>query len=178
EAIIVENVLPGTPAAKAGLRAHDFITEINGAKVTKGNQLQDVIVDSTVGSSVNLGVLRDGKTQNFTVTIGDRADVLADDATASNTPNRQRGPRGGQEAPTQSRLGIQVQSITAQMSRQFSGLMGVEVTNVDANSVADEAGIEEGMVITGVVTAGHTTEIKNAAAFRAVESQLKSGSSV
>jgi S1-C subfamily serine protease len=113
------------------------------------------------------------------VTIGDRADVLADDATASNTPTRQRGPRGGTpEAPIPSRLGIQIQSITTQMSRQFGGLNGVEVTNVDDNSVADEAGIEAGMVITGMVSAGHTTEIKNAADFRSAESQLKSGSSV
>ena len=177
EAIIVESVLAGTPAAKAGLRADDIITEINGVKVTKGNQLQDVIVDSTVGSIVKLGFLRDGRVQNVSVTIGDRADVLADDATAANVPNRPR-PRGSQEEPTQSRLGIQVQSITAQMSRQFNGLMGVEVTGVDANSVADEAGIEPGMVITGIVTGGRTMEIKNAADFRGVESQLKSGVSV
>jgi serine protease Do len=178
EAIIVENVLPGTPAEKAGLRQHDIITEINGTKVTKGNQLQDVIVDSPVGSIVKLGFMRDGRSQTVSVTIGDRADVLADDATASsNIPNRQ-GPRGRQEAPTQSRLGIQVQSITAQMSRQFGGLTGVEVTDVDPNNVADEAGIEVGMFITGVVTGGRTVEIKNAADFRGVESQLRSGSSV
>jgi len=177
EAIIVDSVLPGTPAAKAGLREHDIITEINGSKVTKGNQLQDVIVDSPVGSSVKLGFVRDGRPQTVSVTIGDRANVLSDDTTEYNALNRPR-PRGNQEAPTQSRLGIQVQSITAQMSRQFSGLMGVEVTNVDANSVADEAGVESGMVITGMVTAGHTTEIKNSADFRSAESQLKAGSSV
>jgi len=177
EAVIVESVLPGTPAAKAGLHANDIITEINGAKVSHGNELQDVIVDSAVGSTVKLGVLREGRPQTIAVTIGDRADVLAEDAAASNAPNRAR-PRGGQEAPTSSRLGIQVQSITAQMTRQFSGLAGVEVTNVEANSVADEAGVEEGMVITGVVTAGHTTEIKNVTDFRGIESQLKGGSSV
>jgi serine protease Do len=176
EAVIVEAVLPGTPAAKAGLHANDIITEINGAKVTKENQLQDVIVDSPVGSTVKLGLLREGRAQTISVTIGDRADVLAEETT-SNLPNRAR-PRGGQEAPTSSRLGIQVQSVTAQMTRQFSGLTGVEVTDVESNSVADEAGLEEGMVITGVVTAGRTTEIKNATDFRAVESQLKSGSSV
>jgi serine protease Do len=178
EAIIVDAVLPGTPAAKAGLREHDIITEINGSKVTKGNQLQDVIVDSPVGSTVKLGFVRDGRAQTVTVTIGDRADVLADDSSASNVPNRQRGPRGSQEAPTQSRLGIEVQSVTAQMSRQFSGLMGVEITKVEPNSVADEAGLEEGVVITGLVTNGRTTEIKNVGDFRAAESQLRSGSSV
>jgi serine protease Do len=177
EAILVEAVLPGSPASKAGLRSEDIITEINGTKVTKGNQLQDVIVDSPVGSSVRLGFLRDGRNQSVTVSIGDRADVLADDASASNVPNRPR-PRGNQEAPTQSRLGIQVQSIPAQMSRQFNGLTGVEVTNVDANSVADEAGVLEGMVITGIVTGGRTNEIKNTADFRGVESQLRAGSSI
>jgi serine protease Do len=177
EAIIIEAVMPGTPAAKAGLRPGDFITEINGSKVVKGNQLQDAIVDSPVGSTVRLGFLRDGRPQTVSVTVGDRAEVLAEDASASNLPNRPR-PRGNQEAPTQSRLGIEVQSITPQMSRQFAGLMGVEVTDVDDDSVADEAGVEEGMVITGIVTAGRTTEINNSADFRVVESQLRPGASV
>jgi serine protease Do len=177
EGIIIEGVLPGTPAAKAGLRENDIITEINGAKVTKGSQLQDTIVDSPVGSTVRLGLLRDSRAQTVSVTIGDRADVLADDASAANVPNRSRN-RGSDEPPTQSRLGIQVQSISPQMSRQFNGLMGVEVTDVDDNSAADDAGIEAGMVITGLVTGGRTTEIRNSADFRGAEAQLRSGSSV
>jgi serine protease Do len=177
EAIVVEVVMPGTPAARAGLRANDIITEINGAKVEKGNQLQDAIVDSPVGSTVRLGFVREGRSQTVAVTVGDRAEVLAEDASAANLPNRPR-PRGDQEAPTQSRLGIQVEAITPQMSRQFAGLMGVEVTKVDGDSVADEAGLEEGMVITGMVTAGRTTEIRNVADFRTAESQLRSGASI
>jgi serine protease Do len=178
EAIVVENVLPGSPASKAGLRANDIITEINGTKVEKGNQLQDTIVDSPVGSTVRLGILRDGRAQSLSVSIGDRADVLAEDTSASNGTNRPRNRGSSEEPPTQSRLGIEVQSLSAQMSRQFNGLTGVEVTDVDDDSVADEAGLEEGMVITGMVTGGRTTEIKNSADFRAAEAQLRSGSSV
>jgi serine protease Do len=177
EAIIIGQVYPGSPAAKAGLQSDDIITEINGSKVTKGNQLQDVIVDSPVGSTVKLGFIREGRPQTVSVSIGDRADVLSEDATASNVPDRPRS-RGGAAPATQSRLGIQVQSLTAQMSRQFSGLMGVEVTHVEPNSVADEAGVEEGMVIDGLVTGGRTTPIANVADFQRVESQLRSGSSV
>ena len=177
EAIIIEQVYTGTPAAKAGLRPEDIITEINGVKVTNGNQLQDSIVESPIGSTVKLGFLREGRTQTVSVTVADRADVISDDTTAANVPTRAR-PRGEAGAQVKSRLGVEVQALTPQMSRQFADLAGVEITDVVPDSVADDAGVEAGMVITGVVTGGRSTPITGIADFRRVEADLKAGASV
>ena len=64
------------------------------------------------------------------------------------------------------------------MTRQFNLNGGVEITKVDDNSVADDAGLENGMVIVGVTMHGAMTPIANIADFRRMEAQLKSGTAV
>lgn len=176
EAVVVEQVYLGTPAAKAGLQQNDVITEINGVKVANGDQLQDVIVESPIGSTVKLGLLRAGRPQTVSVTIGDRKDVISDEPATASTRDIPL-PRGGNRSEAQSRLGISVQAISAQMGRQFD-LSGVEITKVDDNSVADDAGLREGWVITGYITGGRRTPIANVADFRAFDTQLKAGTSL
>jgi serine protease Do len=176
EAVIVGQVYEGSPAARAGLQADDVITEINGTKINSGNQLQDMIVDAPVGTSVRLGFLREGKTHNVSVTVGDRAEVLSENATASNATSR-NVPRTPGESQS-SILGIQVEPVSAQLNRQFGLNGGVEITRVDANSVAEDAGLEEGMIIMGVITGGSPTAITGVADFRRVESRLRPGTAV
>jgi serine protease Do len=176
EAVIVTNVYQGSPADKAGLREHDVITEIDGKKIKTGSELQDYIVDKPVGSTVRIGYLRDGKAGSTGVTIGDRADVLADDRVASNAPNRGASPRGGDRAS--SRLGISVEPVTEQMKRQFGLRGGVVIASVEANSVAEDARLEEDMVITGIVMGGRSSQINSVADFKEIESRLKPGTSV
>jgi serine protease Do len=176
EAVVVEQVYPGTPAAKAGLQSNDVITEINGVKVANGDQLQDVIVDSPIGSSVKLGFLRAGRAQTVSVTIGDRADVISDEPATTSLRDIPL-PRGGTRNETVSRLGLSVQPVSAQMGRQFD-LSGVEISKVEDNSVADNAGLREGMVITGYITGGIPKPITNIADFRAFDTQLRVGMSL
>jgi serine protease Do len=176
EAIIVDNVLEGSPAEKAGLRQHDIITEIDGKKVS-GDDLQDYIVGKPVGASVRLGLLRDGKTQTATVTIGDRAELFSEAATAANTPNR-TAPRGGSGASTSNHIGITVEAMTPQQRRQIGLEGGVVITDVQQGSVAERAGLEEGMIVTGARTGGRQFTISTVADLATLESRLSSGSSV
>jgi serine protease Do len=176
-AIQIDDVHEGSPAAKAGLKKWDVITDINGVKVTNGNQLLDVIMESPIGSSVKLGIVRETRPQTVSVVVGDRDIVLATEETAL-TVNRIT-PRGtnGAEPRAQSRLGLQVQSLNPQMSRQFS-ISGVQVTAVEPNSAADDADVEEDMIITGIWTGGRHTPITNIADLQRVESQLRPGTSI
>jgi serine protease Do len=66
----IEGVLPGQPAAQAGLRAKDVVLEIDGRAIASPRDLQRVISTSAVGSSVRLSLWRDGQAQDLTVTIG------------------------------------------------------------------------------------------------------------
>ncbi|WP_157782376.1 S1C family serine protease [Sulfobacillus thermosulfidooxidans] len=65
--LLVVRVIPGSPAAKAGIRAGDFIVSVNGIRV---HQLQDmipVIQRAGVGTIIRVGLLRG--TENLTVSL-------------------------------------------------------------------------------------------------------------
>jgi S1-C subfamily serine protease len=94
---------------------------------------------------------------------------------SANAPTRP-SPRGDTEAS--SRLGITVEPISQQLRRQFGLRGGVVISSVEENSVAEEAGLIEDMVITGAVMAGRNTPIASVADFRTFEGRLRPGTSV
>ena len=56
--VIVLRVLPNTPAAKAGLRRGDVVTQVGDQKVTSADQLQGIVEASRLGESLQVKVLR------------------------------------------------------------------------------------------------------------------------
>ena len=65
--VIVIRVLPNTPAAVAGLRRGDVITQIDGQAVTKAEQLQDVVENSRLGQTLKIQLRRGDRTQQLAV---------------------------------------------------------------------------------------------------------------
>jgi len=177
EAVIVNSVVDGSPAEKAGIQKRDVITEVDGKKISTSSDLQDYIIDRPVGSTVRLGFLRDGKAQTANVTIGDRAALFSSDAAVAESRNNPTRPGAG--AGTSTHIGITVEPLTPQMKRQLSVQQnGVLITDVQPDSIASAAGLKEGMVVTSIVTAGKPSPIGSVSDFNAVESKLKSGSSL
>ena len=71
EGLYVEGVVPGGPAAQAGLQQGDVITEINGEAATDPNQLQAITITQREGSTVQIKyVTPSGQTMTATVTLG------------------------------------------------------------------------------------------------------------
>jgi len=68
--LYVAGVVPGGPAASAGLREGDVITEIDGAPATSNVQLQELTLTKKPGEQVSLTYVRDGNTNKATVTLG------------------------------------------------------------------------------------------------------------
>jgi serine protease Do len=66
----IEGVLPGQPAAQAGLRAKDVILQIDGQTIGSPRELQRVISITPVGTPVRVSLWRDGQAQELTVTVG------------------------------------------------------------------------------------------------------------
>ena len=60
----------GSGAEKAGLRENDAIIELDGQPITSANALVAQVRSRTVGSTVKLTIIRDGKQQNVQVTLG------------------------------------------------------------------------------------------------------------
>jgi serine protease Do len=66
----IEGVLPGQPAAQAGIRAKDVILEVDGQVIASPRELQRVISITPVGTPVRVSLWRDGQAQELTVTVG------------------------------------------------------------------------------------------------------------
>lgn len=69
--VIVVKVMPGTPAAKAGIRRGDVITAIDGQPVRSAENLQEVVENSRLGQSLKVEIQRGNQTQQLTVKTGE-----------------------------------------------------------------------------------------------------------
>ena len=67
QGVLINEILPDSPAAKAGLQEGDIVTSFNGSAVHNPRQLQEQVERSPLGSSRALEILRDGKSQQLTM---------------------------------------------------------------------------------------------------------------
>jgi len=145
---LVNQVEPGSPAERAGVRQGDVITEVQGRRVTDGNELRNAISNTAPGTSVSLKVVRDGHLSDLSAKL--------DELKASNDEGETRGEHGSSASP--GRYGMQVQPLTPEFARESElprTLKGVVVTDVDPDGVAAESGIQPNDVIEKVN--GHAT---------------------
>lgn len=65
--VIVVKVLPNTPAATAGMRRGDVITQIDGQAVTSADQLQRLVENSQIGQALQVKVQRGNQTRQLSI---------------------------------------------------------------------------------------------------------------
>ena len=157
---IVRSVVPGEAAARSGIQQGDVIVRVNGQNVTPDQTVSYLIANAPVGSRVPVDVIRDGRRQTLTVTVGQRPseEVLArqvgGDESGPSTMNEERPVAPG------TALGLSLQTLTPQIARAINvpaTVRGVVVTSVDPNSDASEKGIRRGDVILSVNRQAVTT---------------------
>lgn len=83
---LVTKVLPDSPASKAGLMPGDVILEFNGHELRDSTQLPPMVGTTPIGAEAKLNVLREGKTKEVSVKIGE----LPDEEGASEKPKPQK----------------------------------------------------------------------------------------
>jgi serine protease Do len=126
---LIGDVSPNTPASKAGLQKGDVIVKLNGQAVSDYVDLRLRISQMAPGTSVKLDVWRDGKTQDYTVALGELPEKAAAEDTSSTDSS------GGLE-------GVEVDELTPEIAQQLNlgaGVHGVVVTAVDPSSPAAAA---------------------------------------
>ena len=144
--VFVQSVTLGGPAAKAGMQASDIIVGISGQSIKEGDQLVNMISAAQPGSTVDLKVLRDGKTLTVTVKIGDRAEIVAENGAGKDSSESGDGDSDG--PVTHARLGVNVQNLT-DSDREQMGLKtgGVVIAGVEPGSFAEDIGLQKGDVL-------------------------------
>ena len=150
---IVRSVVPGEPAARAGIQQGDVILKVGGRDVTPDETVSYLIANTTVGSRVPLEIIRDGRRQQLQVQVGQRPteEELIKQAGGGDDDNQALG----EETPVVpgSALGLSLQPLNAQIIRALNlpaGQKGVVITSVDPGSDAAEKGIRRGDVIVSV----------------------------
>ncbi len=69
--VIITGVVPGGPAAKAGLRNDDVVVRINNRACDHVGHLKNAIAAGGVGKPVQMDIIRNGKRQNLSVVLGE-----------------------------------------------------------------------------------------------------------
>ena len=148
--VFVETVTPGGPAAKAGLKENDVIVALNGREVKDGNDLVNRVADLDVGTTADLTVDRDGKKQNYKLTIGDREEGLRADSNGVQTEPTEKE----EAAPTSPsnpavKFGVRLKDLTPDEAKSLTTTekKGVKVAHVEEGSFAEEIGLQDNDVI-------------------------------
>lgn len=123
----ISEVMPGSPADKAGLKAGDVITAINGQAISSFAEMRAKIATSGAGKEIDLTYLRDGKSNNAKVTL------QSDDQ-------------------TQTRANGLLPALDGAELNNYDekGMKGVAITKIKPNSLAEQRGLKSGDVIIGI----------------------------
>ncbi len=160
---VVLQVVPDSPAEKAGFKVGDVVVEFNGKKIIRSSDLPLAVGRAPIGKKARVGLIREGKRRTLSVVI---AELPPEDVLAENGP-----------APTRKgkdkRLGLVVEDLTEEQRQRLElGERGIVVREVDKGP-AREAGIRRGDIILMI----NNKDVKNIKQFREIVKSLKKGKS-
>lgn len=140
---LVANVVPDSPAEKAGIKPYDVIVEFNGQKIESPNDIQRAVASTPVGRASKVKVLRNGKPSTLSVIIGSSAKSVAQNESTPNTPQKQ-------QSLALKDFGLSVSLLDNSLLNRFGlspNTQGILVTGVDPYSPAFKADLRAGDVI-------------------------------
>ncbi len=135
--VLVSDVMPDSPAARAGLKAGDILLELDGKKMEVPADLQRAVGLASPGKDSKMKVWREQGEKSIEIKIGESPD------------DRQAQAPKGSERATPTTLGMDVRPVTPDVARQLNlkSSEGVIVARVEENSAASEAGVQRGDII-------------------------------
>ena len=130
---LVNDVIKGSPADKAGIRQGDVITALNGGEVKDPSHLQRLVAEAGIGKIARITIFREGKALELSMTL----------ASADSAPKRQQAERGSsQQEGEADLLGLIVEN-----AEQGGGVVVVDAVRGGA---AAEAGMKRGDLIVSI----------------------------
>ena len=157
--VLISDVVPDSPAAKAGLQPGDILLEFDGKKMDGPGDLQRAVGLTEPGKTAKIKVWRDQAEKTIEVRIGESPD--------------EREARAGSQRGARSLLGLDVRAITPEIARQLNlrSAEGVIVARVEDGSPAAEAGVQRGDVIREV----NRQKVRTLADFERLTKDVKEG---
>jgi serine protease Do len=141
---LVGDVSPNSPAGKAGIKSGDVIVALNGKNIGDASSLQLAVSECAPGSAAKLQLIRAGKIQTVTVTLGE----LTTRGFRSNSRDNQNNSR--LSSSTDALDGVTVADMDQQIRRQLRvpyAIQGVIVSEVEGDSNSAEAGLQRNDII-------------------------------
>jgi len=145
----VEQVMPRTPASKAGIQVGDVVVAVNGKPVEVPGQLTRAVAAVAPGNKVSVTVLRDSKKHDIAVAVAQRPDE--ESLARGEAPEEGEGEAAPAEAKGP-KLGLRLQALTADIARELKvdADSGVVVAEVSPDGPAASAGVQRGDLIVEV----------------------------
>jgi len=131
---LVSAVTPGSPAARAGLKAGDVILAYNGRQLASSTELPALVAATTPGATAKLDVLRNGRHTSVDVKVGE---LSSPKVASADEPGQERG-----------RLGVLVRPLTSEEQKEAGVSGGLVVES--ARGPAADAGIQPGDLVLSV----------------------------
>ncbi|MGD8394393.1 MAG: Do family serine endopeptidase [Candidatus Eiseniibacteriota bacterium] len=163
--VLVGDVPDEGPAAEAGMRRGDVILTYDGKTVDNSVHLRQLVADTAPGTTVTVGILRDGKEREIDIAVGHRPDE-----------GQAATPHAAGSSGTREQLGLDLQTLTEDLARQLGVDLhqGALVTGTRPGGPADEAGVRRGDVIEEL----DRQPVTSAADFDRIAAKLEPGQEV
>jgi serine protease Do len=164
--VLVSDVVPDSPAAKAGIQRGDVLIEFDGKKLETPVDLQRAVGLFSPGQSARLKVWRDKGEKSVEIKVGEAPD--------------EREARERPSGRPRSLLGLEVRPITPELAQRFNlkSTEGVFVARVEEGSAAAEAGIQRGDIVKQIKRQNVLTNVRSLSDFERATRDVKEGDQV
>jgi serine protease Do len=163
---LVNSVVKGGPADKAGVEPEDVILKVDGRDVRSSNELPRIITMIRPGTRIALSVWRKGAMRDLAVTVAEMPDDGAPAAKRGAPPKEKAKPN---------RMGLVLSDLTDEQKKELEVKSGVLVEDVTGTV---RGNVQPGDVILAIISRGTTTEAKTAEQVNALLGRLEKGASV
>jgi serine protease Do len=169
--VVIESVMPGGPADKAGLKVGDVLTKVNGKPVHSTAELVDPIIQTPVGNKVRISYIRDKQEHEVSIAVEDMSKIFPDRA------RNNSDARNPQSEPAAAMYGLHVEELTPDTAKALgiAAKGGVVVTrDPEPASFGEDLNFNRRDVIVEI----NEQQINNLADFKRIITTLKPGQEV
>ncbi|MEO7761917.1 MAG: Do family serine endopeptidase [Casimicrobiaceae bacterium] len=166
---LVNEVVKGSPADKAGIEPGDIVLKFEGRAVEKSSDLPRIVTQVKPGTRSPIQVWRKGSAKDLFVVVEEMKEDDAPKSGSRNSKGKDREP-----ADKANRLGLIVSPLTDEEKKELKLKGGLKIDQIQSSTRS----LQEGDVILALVIKGAITEVTSVAQFNQALAKLETGSNI